>query len=149
MKTKPCLNCEREMIPARLWAAADKGDRSQWAREGKCQSAGKVCKRCQQAAAKARRPPKPPAPIVTPTCADCSNPAWSPRATYCEECRARRNREWRENERQIRAAEREHARAERAKESHRESPAVLTEDEGRWVTGRGASGLPIQVWEAA
>ena len=182
MKTKPCLNCEREMIPQRLWAAADSGDRKQWRREGKRQSGGKRCKTCIGATIRALKPAKPRG------CLDCSTTV-PIRRRYCDDCLTARQEEARRKKQEAivkaqheRASKRAREREERAApmlalraegltnaeiatrlgityaEVHGhigalrkpdESPAVLAEDEGRWVTGRGASGLPIQVWEAA
>ena len=182
MKNATCIDCEREMIPSRLWEAADKGDRDQWRREGKRQSGGERCKTCVSAASRASKP------AVPPGCLDCSTTV-PIRRRYCDTCiTARREEAHRKKQDAIVAAQRERA-SKRAREREEraapmlalraegltnreiatrlgityaevhghigampnpdESPAVLTEDEGRWITGRGPSGLPIKVWEAA
>lgn len=141
MTDTTCLTCERIMIPQRLWNAADKGDRNQWLREGKRKGQGhNLCSACYQIKRRATLP-KP-----TRTCATCDEPAVSARHAYCDGCRERRKRELcaaRSARRReaVRLAEQE------CLGSRRDSPATLTE--GRWVTGRGASGLPIKVWQAA
>lgn len=182
MKNAICLDCEREMIPSRLWNAADKGDRDQWRREGKCQRGGKRCKSCVSGASRASKP------AVPPGCLDCSTTV-PIRRRYCDDClTARREEAHRKRQgaivkaQQERTSKRAREREERAApmlalraegltnreiatrldiaytEVHShigampkpdESPAVLTENEGRWVVGRGPSGLPRQVWQAA
>lgn len=141
MFASTCADCERIMIPQRTWNAADRGDRNQWLREGKRKGQGhKLCSACYQVKRRATLP-KP-----TRTCATCDEPPTSTRHDYCDDCRERRERE----QSAARSARRREAARLAEQErggSHRESPATLTD--GRWVTGRGPSGLPIKVWEAA
>jgi len=181
MKNATCIDCEREMIPSRLWTAADKGDRDQWRREGKRRGKGSRCHSCVNASHRT----KDAAPRVCRAC-----PAEVPtRRLYCDPCRDER-REEAHRKRQDAIVKAQHQRAsKRARErkeraapmlalraegltnreiatrlgitypevhSHigalrksDESPAVLTKREGRWVPGRGPSGLPIRVWKAA
>lgn len=170
MKNATCIDCEREMIPDKLWQAADQGDRNQWLREGKRRAKGRRCHPCVNA----RHRTKVATPRVCRTC-----PAEVPaRRLYCDPCRdERRDTMYARHSRETAAAAREQRARERKQRvaamltlrgegmtnaeiaarldtspssvvSHigvqpgHESPAVLTE--GRWV---GRSG--IQVWQAA
>jgi len=181
MKNATCIDCEREMIPSRLWEAADKGDRDQWRREGKRRAKGSRCHPCVSMRHRAK--------VTEPrACRAC--PAEVPtRRLYCDTClTARQEEAHRKKQDAIVAAQHERA-SKRAREREEraapmlalraegltnreiatrlgityaevhghigampkpdESPDVLAEDEGRWITGRGPSGLPIKVWRAA
>lgn len=175
MKNATCTTCEREMIPSRLWTAADKGDRDQWRREGKRRGKGSRCHSCVNARHWAK--------VATPrVCRTCSTEVPA-RRLYCDPCRderrdaalTRHRLETAAARSELRARGREQqvaamltlrgegltnaeiaarldtspasVRSHIGTQSAHESPTVLTE--GRWVTGRGPSGLPIKVWEAA
>lgn len=75
MKTyATCNDCEREMIPQRLWNAADKGDRNQWRREGKTPMSGvEICTACYARNRRAKESPTlEVSPIAPNTCTTCA-----------------------------------------------------------------------------
>lgn len=163
--TPTCIDCARDLVPAKLWKAADRGDRRQWVREGLVRYEGRGrCGRCLKKTPRQPRSTEDTPPEASHPCGDCGSQmirsvAWK---TATPDQRA----VW--GERGARRASNAHQCtrcyhvayvAKRGNEPasapkldtriHDQSPDVLTEDEGRWVTGRGPSGLPIQVWEAA
>ena len=69
-----CEDCQRELIPHRLWRAADNGDRQQWQREGKaCTNGVGTCIACyaRRARAKTSTASGEPSPIAPNTCTEC------------------------------------------------------------------------------
>src|SRR5690606_7826212 len=69
-----CEDCQRELIPHRLWRAADNGDRRQWQREGKtCANGVGTCVACyarRHRAAKSTHMPNE-SPIAPNRCTEC------------------------------------------------------------------------------
>lgn len=56
----PCAECGRQMIPQRLWNAADAGDCKQWRREGKeAHGARDKCRTCYARERRANRDTRP------------------------------------------------------------------------------------------
>ena len=148
-----CEDCQRELIPHRLWRAADNGDRRQWQREGKaCTNGVGICVACYARRARAAKSTHAPneSPIAPNRCTECETQMIRMRV-WTKATREQRD-EWRANGfpksggamcapcyEAMRKAERRAARV-----APNESPGVLLD--GRWTL---CPTRRVQVWEAA